>query len=987
MRKLFVLGLILLFFPLLSFPHFALASCCTDKCTNNNLTCPSGNLIIDKNCDQVEDCVLGCCCDAASGIRKIACTSSWPTSNFIPSSIDFPVGIDETCTCDLGVTISGTVTERGNPRGGVLVSSGTRSDLSSSSGNIGAYVLNNVPKGNVILSAAITGCFGNKSIYADQDTAGVEIPINCTCMPGCDADNDVYCDNNRVSHFFNLLDADEKEAYCSLCIKEDTDCSSFTLCKAGDGACPVGCTPSTDSDCACNNIVKNGYCPSACNETTDLDCGVDYKVDCGDGDVFYPFETCEPSPNAGQVSYCSGPACVNCNCITTNTCGNGKIDPGEQCEITPCSDGMPCANCRCGQSCQVSAKTPTLTVSFDKALKQAKLRWSLSDICNSDVAYYQPYFCLKSGSNLCTDMGSFTMFNNTYFKGTFDAVMNVLQVSTYSFFVRVRYRDGSVANSAIRTISTGTDYCMNRAAGDPPEFCIDNRRSRCDSNDNIAVISGGDCTALSKYCSGPNIYGTTTCEDQDPCMLCNGLYGSFGKYLDLKLNLPPEYYWCNAGSGRTVVPGCYFDRTRFMFSAYSSCGNAKSCYDLKSNTSCTDRTDPCNINSQCEWVSLPSNPSIGGICRPKNAQQQDCTLCSNPAYNWFSPVCTPEVCGLFGQCYYQGDNAVPACSNREVHTCLEYATDVRCVGPSSSRRAVEIDAAYNSANTRISGTHNVLVSSNDELALGKCFWDSLGGLNGVCRKDADGLRPTNVPGNPGFDCSPYDSLCESDFNPPTTVITSACSPICPASPTIKYDVIDAVYLSNTLKTYFCLVPSAASACYPDETGSVISGEKVYDASSINASGEYNLYYYSTDPAKNLEIVKNIVLKVDADPPFIELIRPNNMSDFATNSATLSIYARTSLDATFVCINNTLLKVTRCVIPCRLPQPVNSTGCIDDGGYFNVTLPIASAGANSTNVPRNILFYAEDLAGNSYSNTMLGIIYDISPPSAPVIVIR
>jgi len=278
-------------------------------------------------------------------------------------------------------------------------------------------------------------------------------------------------------------------------------------------------------------------------------------------------------------------------------------------------------------------------------------------------------------------------------------------------------------------------------------------------------------------------------------------------------------------------------------------------------------------------------------------------------------------------------------------------------------------------NVRVNGSH-ALSPSNDELGLGKCYFDF---VNKRCLRNADNVS-INYSANTGFDCASNDYYCESDFSNPVTIIIPNSMGLYPADVTIRFAVQDN-YPSSKLSTYFCI---SSTHCYPNN----LATNGVY-SERIPASGRYYVYYYSVDPAKNLEVVRNITILVDADAPVIDLIDPANASDFVTNQVILTVKGKTTLDAAYVCANNLVTKKTVCINNCANPALVNGIkkmDCFSDAtGIFD--LPINLNGTSNVNSARDIIFYSEDFVGNKYNNTMYGIIYDIEPPSAPTILIQ
>jgi hypothetical protein len=791
-------------------------------------------------------------------------------------------------------------------------------------------------------------------------------------------DNDSYCDLDHVLHEFDLSILDQKKEYCTYCAAEDDACGDFRLCRAGDGACPLSCTPSNDADCACNADAKNGYCPASCNENTDADCKVDYPLVCGDGYVFKPFESCEPGPPSGQalkpgqVSYCSGSSCVNCNCVNNNKCGNGAVDPGEDCDCGIdgwCADGSRCTGCKLATTCSVAAKKPVLNADYEAANERIVLKWAVSADCMPDD--FSVFYCSRSGTASCTPDSS-VVDHTSEREFVFSSVT---PLTNYRFVAIAHYSNpGADVDSAVVSVKTGDERCLNE---EPQyQFCVEQKVSKCEDG---VVKTIEDCATKSMFCA-ENAWHQASCYASDGCSLCNGLYGSFGKYLPLSVLLESTTYWCS--DNEPLLSGCYFDKTRQLFKAYRSCGSVKSCYDLKSRDAC--EAGVCSFTrDSCEWATIPTIPSIGGVCRPKDSALQDCALCDNPEYNWLSPICTPEACGLFGACYYQGAESKIKCASNSVTSCKTYASEDKCVGFGTNSRDVRLDVTYNSSRSRIGGSNAVTQGSADEFGLGKCFW--LPGFG--CLRDADGLRADpSIGGDMGLDCGNADFKCEGDFGAPITSV-NVTSPS-QASPKIYYRVTDSVYDASAIQTFFCIVPSSSPRCYPDELGSSSGYMKYYQSNTLDVSNTYTLYYYSMDPAKNLEEIKNVSLVVDADIPFIDLLYPTTEGAFAVSSVNVSVYGRTDLDVWRICANNTAIKKGVCIKKCGLVGASNPPFCINNDGYFNMTIPVANAGTTgSASTPRNILFEAEDFAHNTYRNTLLGILYDIVPPSHPTIVVK
>lgn len=126
-------------------------------------------------------------------------------------------------------------------------------------------------------------------------------------------------------------------------------------CQGGDGCCPNNCAANTDSDCSAtcgNGVVDNGElcepngnpaCPASCDDgdpcTADMMSGLPEhcNVTCAHIAVQTPNSgdgCCPASANASTDSDCAA------------VCGNGKLDPMEQCD-----DGNTVGGDGCSPSC------------------------------------------------------------------------------------------------------------------------------------------------------------------------------------------------------------------------------------------------------------------------------------------------------------------------------------------------------------------------------------------------------------------------------------------------------------------------------------------------------------------------------------------------------------------------------------------------------------------------------------------------------------
>jgi hypothetical protein len=982
------LGLLLLaVLFLLSASYFASAGCCispVDGCTPaaSATECdPTTDSFSAANCNLRGECQLVCCC-ANNAIKvNVTCSGDSVSNNAL--------GVGETCSCPSSpkYSVSGTVLKAGSVFFGATVST---AGLSTVSGAGGVFTLNNVPQGATTISAQSPNCTGTATINPplNQNIANIVISLNCACADtSCDIVNNAYCQSGSWI-FYNLSKPAENISYCrDRCGDEDPADCSFNPCKANDGVCSSSCSATVgdtnyDPDCVCS-AAPNGVCPagSGCSFSSqlpnyDADCvDVISKVDCGDGTVSYPYESCEPNA-IDAMSLCGPDLCQNCNCAFLSGCGDGILQANEDCEMgLLCSDGSQCGSgCKCGaQTCSNALMNITLLLSFNAPNKAINLRWVNDPACAPLVTGYDIYKCERKVASDCANKTSFTRLNLNLPPEKKNYSDIVSQNSEFGYFIQATYRNTAVpiGESSIQYQKSGSFICMDRE-GNTDEFCIYNKRSRCKADFNIENITGGDCSANNSFCMGPDFYGKTMCTTKGVCDLCNGLYGMFSN-IDLAVSMLEEGQdvskWCHTGFGRDVVAGCYLDQNKTFFDSFKYCANIASCYDYKSQSACMDSSDPCGKNKGCEWVWLAGSNIFGGVCRPSNPKLQNCKLCDDPKYNWVTPFCTKNSCDLFGlSCNYLGANSSGgSCSDQLSTYCTKYISDTQCTG---GNKPVQVNATYLNG-VRVAGNNAVIQKSLDVWSLGKCYWDY---NNSRCFRNADNV-PVNFTTRKGNDCDlANDYYCESDFYDPVTNIIPTTFGLYSSDVVIRYSAQDN-YPSNRITTYFCI---ASGRCYPSETGA--NGEYF---KRIPTSGRYNVFYYSVDPAKNLEVVNNFTILIDAEPPVIDITDPANASDIITNQAYMNVTGVVSTDAKYVCANNTVLKKVSCINNCALLKPgsIKKMDCFSNTtGVFKMSVSVG----NSSNISstRSVMFYTEDFAGNKYQNTLMGILYDINPPSEP-----
>jgi hypothetical protein len=172
-------------------------------------------------------------------------------------------------------------------------------------------------------------------------------------------------------------------------------CESVTIdtCAHGDGCCPVGCAPATDSDCSavcgdgligageqCDTGISPGdpgSCPTACADQNP--CTEDTLVSAGSCTAHCEFPVITDFLGGDGCCPQGGDATVDSDC--TEVCGNGVVEPSEQCDTgigagqtgacpqttADCDDSDPCTtdSLESAGTCQAHCDHETVTALQD----------------------------------------------------------------------------------------------------------------------------------------------------------------------------------------------------------------------------------------------------------------------------------------------------------------------------------------------------------------------------------------------------------------------------------------------------------------------------------------------------------------------------------------------------------------------------------------------------------------------------------------------
>lgn len=426
--------------------------------------------------------------------------------------------------------------------------------------------------------------------------------------------------------------------------------------------------------------------------------------------------------------------------------------------------------------------------------------------------------------------------------------------TVYCYNASIKYPSGilGMENGNMACLPVADEECIH-PTHETPEFCFENMKARCDDNNKLITE---DCGVNLCFVTAD---GKAMCKQPAACNLCNGLFGLFGK-LNLKVQYEGVLQTCQYLQQNKL---CVYDRPPegIVVEKYRGCGEVVSCIDYRSLNACEDNF--CRVSSDteaCSWYY--GERQLGkGVCSSEDEIR--CEMCE--AINGY---CTKELCEQISKnqdgtsnCYFRENiQDIPGlssrCISREKMGCRFYITQQECLGNSAG---VRVDISYDSENLPTGGTNNILSASADLFSFKVCDWNS---VENKCYKNADNWKPQGV--SPDDDCFtgqiPREELgecakgedaclkCLGDNTPPQTTlnINSTKTYTTEDLPFLPYSVEDDTYGAEDIKTFFCAVKKGQQ-CYPNKTISNLV---------VSEGGTYTIFYYSTDQARNFEVVKS-----------------------------------------------------------------------------------------------------------------------------------
>ena len=335
---------------------------------------------------------------------------------------------------------------------------------------------------------------------------------------------------------------------------------------------------------------------------------------------------------------------------------------------------------------------------------------------------------------------------------------------------------------------------------------------------------------------------TAKCVESVSC----DLGGDFGLYSDVD-DCEGEYgeiKYCFLDKSTTVVDKCY------------PCNPQMTCYDYHSEDACL--RDNCGAG-QCAWTDV--FPDLGiGVCY--DTRFDACSLCqarpsssasNKEGFNEVFDACTEEKARALSS------DVIPCFFNKNTQEgqscdyvdCTSY-TQTQCSSPAGG--------------IQLNSDNSIKVGSNDACQISVCQYSAETG----CVKNANGAS-----GVGWSDCLDAEDpeLCEKDYFPPETIA------VLTGEAPGKHDYIDLIINDKTsktgktkemqgkpgYKTYLCIVSSNNScniaSAFPITTTKsrlIINDLNLQDGQDIIgkfSEGNNKVKFYSVDPNKNLEVIK------------------------------------------------------------------------------------------------------------------------------------
>ena len=918
-----LLMFLIVFFGLFFIKYVSAQACCDngDQCLTqpDSASCGSiDNIILDAgSCTMAPElCVYGCCCIEPDnqpwsvGKTKTIFNSCMNDRLTMTSgtTVFYPGVIGDACNAGYchsnppdKFKVEGFIFDaNNNPVQGATVHTPNNSIFMSQLN--GAYHFNDIlSTSSITISANNSDCQGSVVVKnVNSDKSGENIVLEC-CQTvqydwgPCDPVTQI---RQRVVNKIcaGILTQTVESETCQIQVPCQWNCTwSPPTCPTSDGyrysTCkeiPAGCTihiappplkercPEENPNCNHDGIV---------DESIGEKCDYNYTTGAFNSNCDYPYNNSRSSCDEST-----------CQCIPHTPAKTGcEADPGNLSGLL-------------------------LSQVFKE--KAFLLDWQTTkDLCKNYIDHFELRRCINISGDCNFNVNINTNIDKTLKEYKDNKTIPRIQPNKNYCYNLTEVFNNSITNitlkrsSIVECIDSGNLTCMQ---DHPDKWCDKNPNPpyrpntivNC-SKDNI--LQGETCQD-NQYCT--ESAGDASCVEQGRCDVCNNVFAVFGNQLFsgsnkvfAELNDVGEEVdqLCPTILDPMPIPtqdnelgGCFLDYSRSTYDAAYYCNETNTCYDYSSPSACKDDyCDKFTINgvNTCQWA--PYNIDFNkGVCRPKDPDYrpvQNCTLCTVEDHNRIYPDCAKDVCPLYGYCYFKSSDS--KCVSGLTIYCSNFQTQDECIGPSGQSSSVLVD---------VGKTNKLLSASNDILNIGRCRWLGPSAAPGStpCIKDADN--------NSIDDCVntklPTDQrrICEHDVTPPVTTINNRSVYSLMMDLSDMYITDDGPWIIGDdtkkgkngngkidyTKLLYCIAPdntpdNSIPSCYPTHNlnTTLMSnnrylanlsefynqyGKKI-DAQNSNGYG-FRFYYFSEDPAKNLEQVRSFNFTLDAKPPKMTLTK-------------------------------------------------------------------------------------------------------------------
>jgi hypothetical protein len=355
---------------------------------NNNTSCGNGRLDPGESCDfRIPTSSVGACPAACDD--KIPCTRDMlvGSANACNAQCSFlplntctnddrccPAGCTGASDNDCSVTCGNNQIERNETCDGNCPASCDDSNRCTADTAYGTSETCSLTCGYQIEAR----CMNGDGCCPAGCTSAIDGDCSTTCGNGsvdsnetCDGDCPASCDDSDACTVDSRTGSPEN---CNVsCVRQ-----RISVCIAGDGCCPTGCTNALDSDCpaSCELVTQcsggDTCCPSGCNNGNDSDCppGGNGAI----GDACTSPSDCTSSPDATPVCN-TGAQWPNGYC--TLFCTSAMCPSGSRCDLetfqclTECTPGSP-IECRFQDGYGCEQRFDPLEQTFFGCLKPAQ---------------------------------------------------------------------------------------------------------------------------------------------------------------------------------------------------------------------------------------------------------------------------------------------------------------------------------------------------------------------------------------------------------------------------------------------------------------------------------------------------------------------------------------------------------------------------------------------------------------------------------------